>query len=337
MEFVEIDGSHGSGGGQIIRTAIAMSALTGKPCQIKRIRAKRENPGLSFQHLTAVKAVQELCHAQVTGAELRSEELTFIPGKIGSGTFNFDIQTAGSITLVLQALLPAAIHAKGPLKFNITGGTNVPLAPSPEYFQHIFCDYLGKMGIDIKSETLRYGFYPKGGGKMQVLINPCMPKPLELTSRGNLLKVDCWSIATKDLQQALVAERQLTGFRKEMNMKIEKKNIVYIDSLSTGTSVHGHSHYENCKLGADALGERGLKAEEVGRKCAESLKKEMSLVGCVDSHCLDQLMPFMALAGKSRVLANEITEHARTNAYIIEKFLPVSFKISGNLVEVEKT
>jgi RNA 3'-phosphate cyclase len=231
MEMIEIDGNHGSGGGQIIRTAVSMSALTGKPCHIRNIRAKRENPGLSYQHLTAVKAVAELCHAQLSGAELRSEELTFIPGKIGSGGFNFDIGTAGSITLVLQALLPAAIHAKGPIKFVVSGGTNVPLAPSPEYFQHIFSDYLKKMGINIQSETLKYGFYPKGGGKMQVLINPGIPKPLDLIDRGQLIKVDCWSIATKDLEKPLVAERQITGFRKEIGMPIEKKNIVYIDAL----------------------------------------------------------------------------------------------------------
>jgi RNA 3'-phosphate cyclase len=336
MEFIEIDGSHGSGGGQIIRTAIAMSALTGKPCHIRNIRARRENPGLGYQHLTAVKAVAELCGAKVRGAELRSDELFFIPGNIGSGTFNFDIGTAGSITLVLQALLPAAIHAKGPIKFMITGGTNVPLAPSPEYFQHIFCDYLKKMGLIIESETIKYGFYPKGGGQMRVSIKPCIPMPLELTSRGKLLKVDCWSIATSDLQKASVAERQIEGFTKEMNMKIEKKNIVYVDSLSTGTSIHGHSHYENCKLGSDVLGERGLKAEEVGRKCAESLKKEMDAGGCVDSHCIDQLLPFMAFAGKGRILANEITEHAKTNAHIIQKFLPVLFNISGKIIEVEK-
>lgn len=336
MEFIEIDGNHGSGGGQIIRTAISMSALTGKPCHIRNIRAKRENPGLSYQHLTAVKAVQELCNAQVKGAELRSEELYFSPGTINSGTFNFDIGTAGSITLVLQALLPAALHAKGPIKFLISGGTNVPLAPTPEYFQHIFSDYLHKMGIMIESETLKYGFYPKGGGKIQVLIKPSIPKPLNLESKGDLLKVDCWSIATKDLEKALVNERQITGFRKEMNLKIERKNMSYVDSLSTGTSVHAHAHYSNCKLGADCLGERGLKAEDVGKKCAESLKREMNSGGCADRHCVDQLLPFMAFAGKSRILANEITEHAKSNIYVIEKFLPVSFKISGNFIEVER-
>lgn len=336
MEFIEIDGNHGSGGGQIIRTAISMSALTGKPCHIRNIRAKRDNPGLGYQHLTAVKAVQELCNAQVKGADYRSEELYFSPGTINSGTFKFDIGTAGSITLVLQALLPAALHAKGPIKFLISGGTNVPLAPTPLYFQHIFSYYLGKMGISIESEVMKYGFYPEGGGKMQVLVRPSIPKPLNIESRGDLLKVDCWSLATKDLRNALVAERQITGFRKEMNMKIERKNLNYVDSLSTGTSIHGHAHYENCKLGADYLGERGLLAEDVGKNCAELLKKEINSGGCFDKHMVDQILPFMAFAGKSRILVNEITEHAKSNIYVIEKFLPVSFKISGRIIEVER-
>lgn len=336
LPMIEINGDYGSGGGQILRTAVAMSALTGKPCRISKIRAKRETPGLSYQHLTAVKAVQELCNAQVKGAELRSQELIFSPGTINSGTFSFDIGTAGSITLVLQALIPASLHAKGPIKFNITGGTNVFMAPTPEYFQHIFSDFLKKIGIHIESEVIKYGFYPKGGGRMTARIQPGLPKPIELTDKGELIKVDCWSTATKDLEKQLVAERQITGFRKRLGIKPEKKNLNYVDSLSIGTSIHAHAHYENCKLGSDSIGERGVSAEKVGEKCAELLEKEMASGGCVDRHMADQILPFMALAGKGKILVNEVTEHAKTNIYVIEKFLPVMFKISGNLIEVEK-
>jgi RNA 3'-phosphate cyclase len=337
MELIEINGEYGSGGGQIIRSAISMSALTGMPCRIYSIRAKRETPGLSYQHLTAVKAVAELCSAKIQGAELRSNEIYFYPGKIKSGKYNFNIGTAGSITLVLQALLPASLHAHDNLEFRVIGGTNVFHAPTPEYFQHIFCDYLKKFGINIYSETVRYGFYPKGNGEMSVKIQPCQKlKPVELAEKGRLQKIDVWSIASKELEKAKVAERQIEGFEKELKMGIEKKNLIYVDSLSAGTSVHGHCHYENCKIGADALGERGVSAEKIGKSCAEILKKEMSGKGCIDTHMADQILPFMALAGKGRISVNEVTEHARTNMFVIEKFLPVKFKISGNLIEIEK-
>jgi len=335
--MIEIDGSYGTGGGQIIRSAIAMSALTGKPCHITNIRAKRETPGLGYQHLTGVKAIAEICNAEIKGAELRSRELIFIPGKIKSGTFNFDIGTAGSITLVLQALLPAALHAPDSVVFNIIGGTNVPLAPSPEYFRHILSGYLRQMGAKIESNTLKYGFYPKGGGKMQVKIEPCKePKPLNLTERGKLMKIDCWSIASQELRKAEVAERQIKGFEKELTMKIEKKNLIYCDSLSTGSALHAHAHYENCKLGADFLGKRGFPAENVGKECAKMLKNEMQSEGCVDSHAVDQILPFMAFAGKGKILAAKITDHARTNIWTIEQFLPVKFSIENNLISVSR-
>lgn len=334
--MIEIDGSYGSGGGQIIRSAIAMSALTGKPCRILNVRAKREKPGLKAQHLTGVKAVAELCNAKVRGAEIGSQEIVFIPGKIKSGNFYFDIGTAGSITLVLQALLPAAIHAPSAVKFEIIGGTNVPLAPSSEYFQHIFCDFLLKMGIEIKSDTIKYGFYPKGGGKMQLTIKPCRNlKPLNLNERGNLLKVDCWSVASEHLKQARVAERQIEGFEKELKMKIEKRNIAYADSLCPGSAIHAHAVYENCKLGSDFLGKRGLPAETVGKNCADLLLKEINDKGCVDSHAADQLLPFMALAKEGEIKVNEVTDHAKTNAFVIEKFLPVKFYFEENLITVK--
>lgn len=331
-ELIEIDGSYGSGGGQIIRTALALSAVTGKACHITNIRAKRENPGLSYQHLTAIKAVAKLCEAKVKGAVLRSKELTFIPGKIKSGTFNFDIGTAGSITLVLQALLPAALCASSTIKFNIIGGTNVPFAPSSEYFQYVLSYFLSRMGIEIQASLLKYGFYPAGGGKMHVTIKPCEKvKTLELTERGKLIEINCCSIASQNLKQARVAERQIKGFcqnfYEEPKMKINKK-IIYADSVSVGSAFHSHANYENCKLGADSLGKKGIPAENVGENCANLLKEEIEGKGCVDKHMVDQLLPFIALAGKGKILANEITDHARTNAFVIEKFLPVKFEIN---------
>jgi len=335
--MIQIDGSFGSGGGQIIRSAVAMSALTGKACKITNVRAGREKPGLRPQHLTGFKAVAQLCDAKVKGAEIGSREIEFLPGKIKSGTLNIDIGTAGSVTLVLQALVPAAIHAPDVIRLNITGGTNVPLSPSVEYFQHILCNFLSQMGINIKTEIIKYGFFPKGGGKVKVRIEPCKKLiPLSLTERGKLIKIDAWSIASSFLQKAKVAERQVAGFHKQLKMKIEKKNIFYADTFSPGSAIHAHAHYENCKLGADFLGKRGLPAEIVGKNCADLLLKEMNSQACVDSHASDQLLPFMALAGKGKIKVGEITEHARTNAFVIEHFLPVRFSFENNIIEVSR-
>src|SRR3989344_1293324 len=253
--MLEIDGSYGEGGGQIIRTAIAMSAIKQVPIRITNIRANRSKPGLQAQHLTGVKAAAELCNAKVSGAELGSTELTFEPGKIRFGKFRFDIGTAGAITLVLQTIIPIAAFAPSKTKFEIIGGTNVLHAPPIEYFQN------------------------------------------KLTERGELLNVKVNSIASEDLKAAGVADRQVAGFKQDMKPEfIIKAFTRYVDTLSTGSSIYAHALYSNCKLGCSALGERGKKAEDVGRECAAGLMKEVDSKATVDKHMADQLIPFLGLA-----------------------------------------
>ncbi len=333
--MIEISGDYGEGGGQIIRTAIAMSAITGKPARITNIRANRSKPGLQAQHLTGVKAAAELCNAKVSGAELGSTKLTFEPNKIRFGKFKFDIGTAGAITLVLQTLIPIAAFAPSKTKFEIIGGTNVLHAPPIEYFQNIFCDYAEKFGLLITVQVEKHGFFPKGGGKVVVEVSPIKGKPqINLTERGKLLNVKLVSIASEDLKAANVVERQISGFKSKLNPDISVKTFPnYVKTLSTGSSAYAHALFSNCKLGCSALGERGKKAEDVGKDCAEGLTKEINSSAAVDKHLADQLIPFLGLFS-GEFVTSEITEHTKTNIWVVEQFIGKKFTIEGNKITV---
>lgn len=337
--MIEIDGSMGEGGGQIIRTAVALSALTGKPFRIFNVRGNRTPPGLKAQHLTGVKAVAKICNAKVNGAEIGSKELTFVPAEIKGGSFEWDIGTAGSITLVLQALMPAMLFSKKEFTISITGGTHVRWSPSIEYFRNVFCSYLNRMGAStehVNLEIKQQGFYPKGGGKIKLRIKPCEMRAVEILERGNLKKTDIWSTASRDLQKAEVAERQIKGFKKEYKgERYEQVVSEYVESLSTGSNIHAHAHFENCKLGADEIGERGKKAEIVGEWCAKKLKQEIGMDSTVDTHMLDQIIPYLGMLG-GKVKFGKTTSHAETNIKITEMFLPVKFEKKENVLECRK-
>lgn len=320
-----IDGSHHEGGGQIIRTAIALSALTGKPVKIINIRAKRCNPGLAAQHVTGILALAKLCDAKVSGAEIGSETIEFSPKQIKGGNYSIDVGTAGSIPLILQALVLPALHAKEETVLEITGGTDVKWSPAISYFQYLFSDFLKKMGAEITVEILRRGFYPKGGGKVIVAIKPCKLNRLNLTERGVLKRIEIMSIASNGLKGAKVAERQAEGAKKVLKAA-ETVAIEYSDSLSPGSSFHIHAQYENCRLGATALGEMHKPAEKVGEEAASLLKKQMDSNGCLDEWMSDQIVPYLALAGGAVKVA-EITPHTETNIWVVEQFLGDKFEV----------
>src|SRR3989338_4757702 len=312
--LIEIDGSQGEGGGQILRTAIGLSAVTGKPVKIFNIRKGRPNPGLQAQHLVGIKAVSEICSGSLKGAGLGSTEVEFTPGKIKGGDYKFDVGTAGAVTLVLQSLTIPAIHADKEINFEITGGTHVSWSPSFDYFQHIFCGWLKTLGIQISAELLKYGFYPKGGGRVKVSILPGNLKTLNLTDRGEYFRTDIFSVASKDLQKNKVVERQIEGAEKIL--KTANQMPEYVDSFSTGTAVHLHSHYKNCQLGSSVVGEKNKPAEKVGEEAAFLLKKQMGSGATMDEWMSDQILPFLALAkGKSEFITSELTKHAETNMW----------------------
>lgn len=338
IQLILIDGSYLEGGGQIIRTSVALSAITGKPCRIINIRSGRKNPGLQAQHLKGIEAAASLCNAELKNAKIGSTEIEFAPIKINGGNFSIDVGTAGSITLVLQTLVPICLFAEKRSELEIIGGTDVKWSPSIQYFKNIFLSSLELFGMerredfDLKIE--RYGFYPKGGGKIRFMIKPFRRlRKIDLTERGELEQIDVISVASKDLEDRRVAERQIIGAEKVFE-NMERKDSAYSKTLSTGSSIHIHANFKNCKLGASVLGEAGKKAEAVGEECASILKKQIDSNACFDEWMADQILVFMALAGDSKVSATEITNHCKTNISIIEKFLPVKFEIKDKIISV---
>lgn len=332
--MIEIDGSFGSGGGQIIRTAVGLSALTGKPCRIVNIRKGRPSPGLKAQHMKGVEAVGKLCDANVKGLEIGSETIEFVPKEISHKDLSVDVGTAGSVTLVLQSLMVPAVHTGKELEFEIIGGTDVKWSPTFAFFEAVLCGNLEKMGIKIEPKVLKAGYYPRGGGRVKVKVFPCKRiEPINWTEQGELMRIDSWSFASKELEKADVAERQMKGF-EEVFKKVDCRDVQYVETLSTGSSIAAHAHC-NTVIGASSLGERGKPAEKVGRECADLLKKQIDSGACLDEHMADQILPYMAMAaegGESRVSVAKVTDHCKTNIWVIEKFLPVKFSIEDNVI-----
>jgi RNA 3'-phosphate cyclase len=325
--MIEIQGDYLEGGGQIVRTAIGLSAVTGEPCRIFNIRRGRKKPGLAAQHMKGIVAATRLCHGEVEGLWVGSQEVVFQPGEIKGGRIQIDIGTAGSISLLLQTMILPSIHADRDVRLEITGGTHVQWAPTIDYFHIIFCDFLLQMGVEIRVELLKPGFYPKGGGQTWVKIRPARRlKPLVLTEREGLRGTFAESLASRDLEKPKVAERQVEG--AERILDIDHQTVEYGESYSTGSSIHLTARYQNCRLGACMMGKKGKPAERVGEDVARFLEAQMESGACFDRWMADQILPYLALAdGDSEITVSEITDHCLTNIWVIEKFLPVKFKV----------
>lgn len=327
MDKIIVDGSYLESGGQILRTAVALSAIKKIPCKIINIRKGRPTPGLKAQHLKGIESVALLCNAEVKNLKIGAEEIEFFPKKLAAKDLKIDVGTAGSITLLLQTIVPIAIFLDDPIELEITGGTHVRWSPPFDYFQHIFCYFLKRMGVNIDSEIIRYGFYPKGGGEVRVHINPCKKlKPLCLEKRKGEGRLSAISIASKELEKAKVAERQVESVEKIV--KLNEKKISYQQTYSTGSSIFLCAEFENCRLGFSSLGERGKPAEKVGFEAAKELKKTLLTESTVDEHMSDQLLPFIALAERGSLFTTpKLTNHAKTNIWVINHFLKRKFEI----------
>jgi RNA 3'-terminal phosphate cyclase (GTP) len=328
--LIEIDGNYCEGGGQILRTAIALAGVTGREIEIANIRAKRDPPGLKNQHLAGVLAAGQLCNASVEGAAVGSERIVFRPGEVTSGGYTVNIGTAGSVTLLLQMLIPIAVHADAKVILRVTGGTNVRWSPSIEYFSEVFLYFLRKMGIHITLESIRYGFYPKGGGKVKVTVWPWEEKnEIEITERGEEKGIKAISIATTHLTNAHVAERQAKAFRRVLPCK---KEVAYVDSYSIGSSITGVAYYDHTRLGSCSLGVKGKRAEIVGQEAAKGLRKERRSGAAFDTYMGDQIIPYLGMAG-GKITVSAITDHLKTNCWVTEQVLPVNITAEGHTVE----
>jgi len=332
--MIELDGAIGYG--QVLRTAIALSALTLQPIRIFNIRINRPNPGLRPQHLTGVLEAAKLCHAEVKNAKIGSTEITFIPKRLDiPDRIIIDIKTAGSITLLLQTILPIVIFSNKKVSLTIFGGTDVPGSPTINYYKKVFAYYLEKFGVTLKINVEKYGFYPKGGGKVNVEVGGIKNlNSVRFVERGELKEISAFSIASKELQKAKVAERQLSGLESVLG-KING-SYQYVDTLSIGTSLLAIAEYENCVLGKDGLGEKGKRAEDIGREVGTELKKSIESDACLDKFMADQILIFAALAkGTSEFTIEEFTDHVNTNMITCEKLLNVRFVKEGNKVKVD--
>lgn len=325
--MIELDGAEA--GGQFVRTAVALSALTGKPVRIKNIRGARKPPGLKVQHMEGIKSIAELCAAEVKGLALGSSELEFAPKKLAAKNLDIKISTAGSIGLVLQALLIPASQLPRPINIKFDGGgTFGKWAPSPYYLQRVLFPLLGD---NTQINVIRDGFYPKGGALVEVTTAPLKPKALELTEITKLQKISCISIAARQLAGRKVAERQAETADKLLKEKFGSEpytEIKYVDAVSAGTGMLLVARTANSVLGGDAIGELGKRAEDVAAEAVKNLIFEIGN-GAVDRHAGDMLLPYMAIAGSGTILVSQITHHMLTNISVIEKFLPVRFEISG--------
>jgi RNA 3'-terminal phosphate cyclase (GTP) len=330
--MIEIDGSYGEGGGQILRTAVALSVITGKPVRIRRIRANRPNPGLRVQHLHGILALKELSNARVKGAKVGSTVLEFIPGKAEPKHIKVPIKTAGSITLVLQALLPAMAFTGG--SFEVTGGTDVPWSPPVDYLRHVTLFALEKMGLRAEIEVKRRGHYPKGGGLVTGRVERWEErKPLVALEWRKIDRFAGISHATN--LPAHVAERQAKAAEERLRnlysvpVEIERE---VSRSLGPGSGIVVWAETDSLRLAGDALGKRGKPAEVVGREAAEELITQLTPRKAVDRFLGDQLIPFLAFAGGEIGVA-EITNHLVTNVWVVERFLGKTFEVEGELGE----
>lgn len=330
--MILVDG--GKGGGQIVRTALSLSAVTKKECIIKNIRGQRGESGLKAQHLAAVKAMQQLCHADVTGAYEGSREITFIPGNIEGGKYTVDIGTAGSTTLLLQTLLPACLREDAPVTLIAKGGTDTLWCPPSTHFQQIFLKALEKIGVKTACEINRYGFYPKGGGQISLTILPSKQiLQLDFKERGKLQQTEIYAIVAEQLKERSVAERMIETYQKILPES--KAKIKYVPTLSSGCSLQSVGQYENYAVGTGVLGDVKKSAEQLGRECAEATKRLQQEKG-VDSFFGDQLMIYLGLAGAGEISVPEITKHMQTNAEVIEQFLPVKILLEKNKIKCVK-
>lgn len=335
-EIIKIDGATLEGGGQILRTATALSVICEKPCQIFNIRAARKTPGLRPQHLLGLRALSQFCNGKLEGDVLGSKEIYFYPGQAYKNRISINIPTAGSITLLLQTLIPPLLFAQQPVEISFKGGaTDTFFSPTIDYFRYVFLQFLEKLGIRVELKIEKRGYYPEGGAKVRVTVFPSKLKPITLVERGEFKKILAISGASEFLKNKKVAERQLAGVREvlgKLKLQIEEK-VKYYRTDCPGSQICLIAEFTNTQLGTDNLGKLGKRAEDVGKEAALELLKEQKTTASLDKHLADQILPYLALAkGKSSVTVSEITNHCKTNIWVIEKFLDGKFEIKDNLI-----
>lgn len=340
--MIEIDGSYGEGGGQILRTALSLSCLLQKPFRIFNIRKGRKRQGLMPQHLTCIRAAQLLSFAEVKGDQKGSTDLVFSPGQVKGGDFFFDVGTAGSTSLVLQTIVPSLVFLKEKSTITLQGGTHVPFSPSFHYLKTVFAPFLKKIGIEIQLMIDSYGFYPKGGGTVRAVIFPSYkPTPLRITERGAMISLSGYScVGNLPLS---IAERQKTALLKKVYSHLRDTRyttnieLIQVPTQGQGTFLFLQSEAEHSVAGFTSLGARGKRAEVVGEEVAQEFLKYFLTGAALDPYLSDQIVLYLYICGNASLFTtSSITQHLVTNLWVIGLFHEFHYSIEGKIGEAGK-
>ena len=328
INYININGSEGEGGGQVLRTSLALSVCFNKPFIIENIRAKRKKPGLLRQHLTAVKAAARISNAKVEGDTLGSQHLLFEPNQVQAGEYNFSIETAGSATLVLQTIMLPLLFANGVSRIAVEGGTHNPLAPPFEFLRQAYLPLLAKMGAVITAKLIRPGFFPRGGGRIEVEVQPLTElNSIKLTERGKILAI------TGDIYLAGlpldIAEREIDILANKLKSSpVHFKTKPFGIEYGPGNVISVTVKSENICEVFTGYGQKGVRAEIVAKRVVDEVQRYISSCVPVDAHLADQLLLPMALAGAGEFVTCGLTQHTETNMRTINRFLNVDLQVN---------
>ncbi|RLE61128.1 MAG: RNA 3'-phosphate cyclase [Thermoprotei archaeon] len=333
--MIEIDGSFGEGGGQLLRYSAAIAALTGKDIKVYNIRAKRSNPGLRPQHLTALKFIARLVDAETEGLRVGSTQIILKPRRKRpkGGRFTVDIGTAGSVTLFLQAVVPVLLAADSEIELEVRGGTSVKWSPPYPYFENVLVPLFRKFGAKIETKLVRRGFYPQGGGIVRIVVEPSYPlNPINITQTGEPGSIR--GISYVGNLPCHIAERQYRAAKSYLESKGLKVEEIVRDcrtpAIGKGTGIVLWTNMAEGIVGSDSLGERGKPAEAVGREAAEKLFNIIKNGAPIDPHASDNLIIYMSLAnGMSQILTSEMTSHAKTALHLCSMIAGSEHSVSG--------
>ena len=327
-EAVHIDGSQGEGGGQVLRTALALSLWTRTPLRIERIRAGRNKPGLLRQHLTAVRAAQEISGAQVEGAELGSQTLSFVPGPVRSGDYVFRIGSAGSCMLVLQTVLLPLLLGDGSSSVIVEGGTHNPLAPPFEFLERTWLPQLRKLGVSLQLKLERHGFYPAGGGRVRAQVEPLRTwQPLQLLERGPVRRIVPRAQVCDIPASVALRELEILGKRLRLNEPLPHPEVLPSGD-GPGNVVMVEIHTDEVTEVVATFGETRLRAEVVAARAAGLARRYLLSPAPVGEYLADQLLLPMALAGRGSFRALPLSSHALTAIDVIHRFLPGRIRVT---------
>lgn len=336
--MVTLDGSHGEGGGQILRSALTLAVLTGTPVQLEQIRASREQPGLRPQHLTAVQAAAALCAAELSGAALNSTSLRFVPRQpVQAGEYTFDVTaaagsgSAGAVTLILQTVLLPLALAEGPSRLTLRGGTDVPGSPSSFYVEHVYLPMLARLGVQARLTVQRWGFYPQGGGELSVEIaGRARLRGLDLSARGALQAVQGVAGVAQlpsHIPQRMSDRSRLLLQPLRVPIRVEPR---HLPARSPGAVLFLLARYEQALAGFTVLGRKGVASEVVAETACRELLAHHATGAAVDPHLADQLvLPLALAAGPAQISISAITRHLLTNIWTASHFPLPLLQVSG--------